>query len=375
LIYSITVLTVSTRIPTDLYDAALVDSPWSGDRAPIVFDDPVLSTIRISDDDPNLEMGFYTPSEDDQKLVEPATIGFGDSAVTLPAGTALTNYVGSVIGGADGSRFVLLFPRTFEADGFGVELGDRHSVLVIPMARTIDGVSRFPVFDPSQPLTYITRYDIGPSLDALPYAIPCFAEGSLIRTSNGPRPVEALRVGDLLETLDHGLRPILWLGSRHADRAHLDLRPQDRPIRLAAGALGPGCPLRDLVVSPQHRMLMRSAIAARMLGSAEALVAARHLLGQPGITVDGSGSPVTYWHILMARHEVIQAEGAWTESLYPGPVALQAFSPAQVAQIHAVLPDLALTGPPSFARPVPTGRQARQLSHRHLRNAKPLMRA
>lgn len=373
--YHITVLTVSEPIPSWTQSGNPRFVPWS-DGSPITFPDPVLSTITIADDDSLFQSGFYTPGETDQTLAEDASFGFGASQVTVPAGTALSNFLASNLRGPDGAQFVALFPRSFVPEDLGDELGGRHSVLIIPLAQTTaDGGTTYPVFDPSKTYVYTGVRGIGQAGDHVPYAMPCFVEGSLIRTAQGPRPVQTLRPGDLLETLDHGPRPILWIGHRRADAAHLDLRPQDRPIRLAAGALGPGRPARDLRVSPQHRVLLRSAIAARMLGSEETLVAARHLIGQPGISVQTDDRPVTYWHILMDRHEVIEAEGAWTESLYPGPVALRAFSPAQVAQIHALLPDLAQNGPPPFARPVPTGRQARQLSLRHLRNARPLVRA
>ncbi|WP_169308780.1 Hint domain-containing protein [Paracoccus gahaiensis] len=373
--YQITVLTLADRITSATDEGNREFAPWT-DRQPIVFTDPVLTTIRISDDDPHFNSGLYSPGEDQQKLLDPVTFGYGATAVTVPAGTALSNFQGSIIAGQGSDRFFAMFPRTLIQGDLGDEIGDRHSVLIFPLSRVENGETVFPVFTLDQTYTFVSFRSIYATDDSVPYApMPCFAEGTLIRTAEGPRPIQTLRPGDLVATLDHGLQPILWLGHRRADAAHLDLRPQDRPIRLAPGSLGPGRPLRDMLVSPQHRMLLRSAIAARMLGSEDTLVAARHLIGQPGIALRGGDDPVTYWHLLLARHEVIEAEGAWTESLYPGPIALQAFSSLQLAQIHAVLPRLHLDGPPPFARPVPSGRQARQLLHRHLRNAKPLVRA
>ncbi|QBX34764.1 Hint domain-containing protein [Paracoccus liaowanqingii] len=372
--YQITVLTLADKITSATNMGNWRWAPWT-DRQPIVFNDPVLTTIHLSDDDPDFNSSYYTPDEDDQKLLEPATFGYGDAAVTYPVGTGLANFQGSIIEGQDGNQFFAVFPRLLVQGDFGDEIGDRHSVLIFPLARSIDGQTVFPDFTLDQTYTYISFRNIGILSDSMPYAVPCFAEGTLIRTDRGPRPIQTLRPGDRVATLDHGPQPILWLGHRRIDAAHLDLRPQDRPIRIAAGALGPGRPGRDMLVSPQHRMLLRSAIAGRMLGSEETLVAARHLIGQPGIGLRRGDRPVTYWHLLTGRHEVIEAEGAWSESLYPGPMALNAFSPGQVAQIHAALPHLRTEGAGPFARPVPTGRQARQLLQRHLRNAKPLVRA
>ena len=373
--YQITVLTLADRITSATNEGNRIWAPWT-DRQPIVFRDPVLTRIRLSDDDPNFNSGYYSPGENEQRLLEPATFGYGDAAVTYPAGTALSNFQGSIIAGQGSDRFFAVFPRLLVPDDLGEEIGGRYSVLIIPMSRVVNGETVFPVFTLDQTYTFVSFRNISGTGDSVPYApVPCFAEGTLIRTAQGPRPIQTLRPGDLVATLDHELQPILWLGHRRADATHLDLRPQDRPIRLAPDSLGPGRPSRAMLVSPQHRMLLRSTIAARMLGSEDTLVAARHLIGQPGIALRGGDAPVTYWHLLFARHEVIEAEGAWSESLYPGPMALQAFSPLQVAQIHAVLPRLHLDGPPPFARPVPSGRQARQLLQRHLRNAKPLVSA
>lgn len=67
---------------------------------------------------------------------------------------------------------------------------------------------------------------------------------------------------------------------------------------------------------------MRSRIAARMFETEEVLVAAAQLVGLPGITT-APPQAVTYLHLLFDRHEVVFANGAPSESLYPGPVALK----------------------------------------------------
>lgn len=380
MLYKITVATFDAPIPT-APNSPQKYAPWSNSFQPVSFADATLSEIEISDDDSFIEIGLYSPEETEQRLTADATFGFGATTETVEAGTQLSNNIGSVMvapprindaGEEVIDRFVMMFPLTFVPNEFGEELGGRHSVLILPVPRDEGGEQVFPTFDPTLSYAYSGNQSISSTDDNTPYGPTCFAQGTLIRTAGGPKPVEDLQPGDLLATLDHGLQPILWVGSRLVDEAHLDLRPQDRPVLIRAGALGQAQPLRDMMVSPQHRVLVRSPIAARMLGGHEALVAARHLVGQPGISVRRDLASIRYWHILLDRHEVVESEGAWTESLYPGPMALRGFTQEQQRQIRAAMPDLDGTALP-FARPVPKGRQARQLSARHMRNGKPLV--
>ena len=62
---------------------------------------------------------------------------------------------------------------------------------------------------------------------------------------------------------------------------------------------------RDLLVSLQHCILVRSITAKRMFDRPEVLIAAKKLVGLPGIGTDTRARFVTYWHLLFDRHEVI----------------------------------------------------------------------
>lgn len=170
--------------------------------------------------------------------------------------------------------------------------------------------------------------------------VPCFTPGTLIETAEGPRPVESLRPGDLLLTRDNGYQPVHWTGARALTAADLRADPTLQPVHIAAGALGPGLPERDLTVSPQHRMLLAGARAELMFGDLEVLAAALHLVGRPGIA-RGKPAPVTYIHIMCARHEIILAEGAWTESFQPGARTLSGMGAAQRAELFKLFPELA----------------------------------
>lgn len=211
-----------------------------------------------------------------------------------------------------------------------------------------------------------------PSIFDLP--IVCFAAGTRIATLEGPRLVETLRPGDRVLTADHAAQAIRWVGLRRLSAADLAANPDFSPVRIAPGALGNGLPERELVVSPQHRVLVRSAIVARMTGTQEALIPAVALLGLPGIARADAGQGVTYVHFLCDRHEVVFAEGAPSETLLPGPMALRALGPAQ-AEVLALFPELATGAAPQPARALLAGRVGRHLAARHERNRKPLLAA
>lgn len=201
--------------------------------------------------------------------------------------------------------------------------------------------------------------------------IPCFCAGTMIRTPGGDVAVEDLRVGDLVETRDNGARPIRWIGGRALDRVDLAMVPKLRPIRIRAGALGQGLPSHDLMVSPQHRVLVRSAIAQRMFGTTEVLVAARQLTSLEGID-EVAVESVEYYHILFARHEIVFSNDAQTESLYTGPQALKSLGQAAQDEIFTLFPELR-AGPAEPARPFVPGGKGQQMAQRHRRNGKMLV--
>lgn len=199
--------------------------------------------------------------------------------------------------------------------------------------------------------------------------VTCFATGTLIATPTGQVAIEDLKVDDILLTRDHGFRRIRWLGKA--------LRPalgKLTPVRIKAGALGLGLPMRDLIVSPQHRMLVSSAIARRVAGAQEVLIPAKKLIGLPGIDYAEDMITVTYHHILMDQHEIIFAEGAPTESLLTGAMARQAIGTEALREIENLFPELLLTASDP-ARIIPRGSQMRELVARHGKNTKPLLDA
>lgn len=205
--------------------------------------------------------------------------------------------------------------------------------------------------------------------------IVCFARGTFIETRSGNIPVEMLKAGDEVMTMDEGYRPIRWIGSRAVGPAHLAANPKLKPVRIRAGALGKGQPERDLIVSRQHRVLVSSVIVERMFGVRDVLIPAIRLVGMDGIEIVEDVQGIEYWHILFDRHQVVRSNGALTESLFTGPEALKAVSAEARSEIAALFPDI--TAPEYHAvsaRPIPdTGRMMKQLLARHRKNNKPLV--
>ena len=200
--------------------------------------------------------------------------------------------------------------------------------------------------------------------------VPCFAEGTLIETSTGLRRIEELRAGDTVAVLDGGVCPIRWIGARHLDAIDLALTPKLRPICIRAGALGQLVPDRDLVVSPQHRILVRSRIAQRMFGAPEVLVPAIKLLALPNVDVLADVQHVTYFHMLFDDHQIVRSNNALTESLFTGRTALAGLSKAARQEILQLFPQICATGyRPHPARPIaPRPQAARRLVERHAAN-------
>ncbi|MCR9067341.1 MAG: Hint domain-containing protein [Rhodobacteraceae bacterium] len=169
--------------------------------------------------------------------------------------------------------------------------------------------------------------------------IPCFTPGTLIATPMGQVPVEDLREGDRIITRDNGIQEIRWTGARTMSAEKLAIAANLRPILIRAGALGPNLPERDMVVSPQHRVLMTGEAPQLHFEESEVLVAAKHLVNDRSVLQLGAVE-TTYIHFLFDRHEVVLSDGAWTESFQPGDQNLADIGDAQREEIFAIFPEL-----------------------------------
>ena len=133
--------------------------------------------------------------------------------------------------------------------------------------------------------------------------VACYCTGTAILTPAGDVPVETIAPGDLVLTADGRAELVVWVGRRSYAGRFLAGQPHLLPVRFKAGSLGDGLPRRDLLVSPCHAMLLDGV-----------LVQAGALTNGSSIVQERTAERVDYVHIELARHDVILAEGAPSET-------------------------------------------------------------
>ena len=390
-------------------------TPIPGSFIDLSADTPVLTlppTFVLNDLGPSTEFDAYASSDttlssgdnvylvdadgnsiDSGQFAGTATLSTASTVVGIPGLASASVQVNPISGPIyvdENGQAYMITDEPLSADRLGVTIAidsliGPDTTLDVPVSGIADalplglGALLTPVTNAVQTTldTAIVTYDYDPdaSVELDPgEVVPCFARGTLIDTPEGSVAVEDLAVGTLVRTRDNGDQPIRWIGRVTLSASRLRAQPKMRPIRIAAGALGPNLPSQPLVVSPQHRVLVRSGIAQRMFGAPEVLVAAKQLLLLDGIDIAEDLETVEYFHILFDQHEIVFSNGAETESLYTGPQALRSIGRAAREEIFALFPELEMTAElPPAARDLASGRMARKLAMRHQQNRKPLV--
>ena len=142
-----------------------------------------------------------------------------------------------------------------------------------------------------------------PGAGANDFTTICFMPGTLVATPGGEAAVESLRAGDLVLTAEGGAEPVRWMGRQTVSTRFADpLRVL--PIRITAGALAEGLPKRDLLVSPDHALLLDGTLV-----HAGALVNGTTIRREAAVP-----ATFTYWHVELADHSLVLAEGVPAET-------------------------------------------------------------
>ena len=251
--------------------------------------------------------------------------GTGDDTFIFDDLEETTNGTITIVGGQDGEKPDDRDPLTLEGDTLALgTAADLSTLNITSTTINLDGNTSYAgsvVMDDGTILNFSEIENI-----------ICFTPGTCIATPRGARDVATLRIGDLVLTRDHGLRPIRWIQSRTVPAI-------DRfaPIRIKPGVItGQNA---DLLVSPQHRMLFQGYRAELLFGASEVLVAAKHLIDGNLVTQDAGGD-VTYIHMMFDEHEIVYAQGAATESFHPGAIGLSAVSDPARDELFALFPAL-----------------------------------
>ena len=277
---------------------------WTG--VDFTFNGGSGSVIDINDDDGEFQDG-YVESGGAQTLSNPVTI----NGVTYPAGSVVENEFSLIDPGGNEVWVVRID---------GVNVGFAYPEGNPPTAGDVFNANDTRDGDPGDSLDQTT-----PSSEAYGN-MACFVSGTLISTDCGDRPVEALRPGDLVHTLDCGLQPVLWAGGRALTSAQLATAPHLRPVVIPKATLGNA---QDLLVSQQHCLLLN-------VGESSVLVRAKHLAESPGpIRIAHGKRQVHYHHLFFERHQILWSNGALSESFFPGPQALKSLKPQDRARVLA----------------------------------------
>jgi hypothetical protein len=149
----------------------------------------------------------------------------------------------------------------------------------------------------------------------------CFTPGTPIETSDGPVDVADLRPGDMVVTRDNGAQPIQHVLHRTASFGKRD--NTHKPILLSSGCLGPDMPRENLVVSPQHRVLLSGPLCREMFDAEEVLAPAKGLLGLRGVRQKKGVDSVDYIALVLEQHEVVTASNYPSETLLLAPYTIE----------------------------------------------------
>lgn len=271
----------------------------------------------------------------------------GDGDNVMEGGSGNDTFYGgtgnnTMLGGDDRDTFIVVGPGDYIDGGEG---GDDYDVIDLSGA----GPVRID-YDPDNPENGVIHFldEEGNSTGTttfvnIEHVIPCFTPGTLIATPRGEIPVEELREGDRVITRDNGIQQIRWTGAREMSAGDFLLAPHLAPVMIRAGSLGNGLPETDMIVSPNHRILIANDRTSLYFDEHEVLVAAKHLVGLDGVTALQSAG-TSYIHFMCDHHEVVLSNGAWTETFQPGDQTLKGMGNAQRDEIYEIFPELKLPG-------------------------------
>lgn len=252
-----------------------------------------------------------------------------DQVMVFPNGTRVLDVLANDINGTGGSLTITHINGVAVTAGSTVTLASGHDItLNADGTLTIDTDADIS----ADTFTYTVQSSTGHSDTGFVTVdtVPCFVAGTMIRVPGGEVPVENLSAGDVVLTMDDGAQPLIWTGARS-----VPAQGALAPVRIAAGTFGRH---RTLLVSPQHRILIRDSLAELLFGTPEVLIKAKDLVNGRTVT-RVEGGEVSYVHLLFERHQVVFSQGLSSESFLPGPTVLNGMEDEAAREIRALFPD------------------------------------
>ncbi|MGR3291494.1 MAG: Hint domain-containing protein [Paracoccaceae bacterium] len=139
---------------------------------------------------------------------------------------------------------------------------------------------------------------------------PSISAGAMIATTEGPRAIERLRLGDLVRTKDNGTQTVRWI-----IKQDLPAIGGTAPIRLSAPFFGLQ---QDIITARNQRILISGIETEYNLGQDAVSIDAQDLLTHHGVRPVVGAISTTYYQIVLDNHDCICVSGVWADSLYVG---------------------------------------------------------
>ncbi|WP_281700693.1 Hint domain-containing protein [Acetobacter malorum] len=246
-----------------------------------------------------------------------ATLQFDEIDVTLNFGPASSNYTNTV-NFTDGGKNIPTITNLSPGDNIVFpNKGWNNGINFKEIGTDSSGNTIYEINDGYNSATpLVASVTLAPGVvpsdftwDANQHAIVCFLGGSMIRTSQGDKPVEDVKIGDEVVAFDWKnnkdiVRPVVWVGkARAVVRPELHDDEAGWPVRILKDAIADGVPYKDMLITAEHCLFFK-----------DRFVPVRMLVNSVSIFYDKSITSYDYYHVETEQHSVITADGMLTES-------------------------------------------------------------
>ncbi|MEP2781001.1 MAG: Hint domain-containing protein [Pseudoruegeria sp.] len=174
-------------------------------------------------------------------------------------------------------------------------------------------------------------------------AVLCFTAETIVTTPLGHKRLGDIQQGEKIKTKDNGFQPVRWVHRRRLTQSELLERPDLCPIVIEQDAFALGQPCRQTRLSPQHRVFFKSPMNEFFFGTQETLAPAKGLLNGTTVWQDIDCNGIEYVHVLFDRHEILKADGLFSESFHPGDWSVAGLTEPARDELYAIFPELADT--------------------------------